>query len=139
MIVLDTNVVSEPFRIGPDPRVLAWVEAITDDVALTTITLAELLAGARRLPEGRRRSDLVSAIEDATRPYRDTRSLLAFDEDAADAYADIVAVRMASGRPISMADAQIAAICRVHDATLATRNTGDFEGTGVALVNPWED
>lgn len=63
--------------------------------------------------------------------------MLSFDADAAGAYAEIVAVREAAGRPISMADAQIAAICISHDATRATRNTKDFAGTGVALVDPW--
>jgi toxin FitB len=137
MIVLDTNVVSELFRPRPEPRVIAWLETLTDDVAITTITLAELLAGVRRLPDGRRKAELEAAIEVAIRPYRDTRSLLAFDEAAAAEYAEVFIARESAGMPVGFADAQIAAICRVHRATCATRNTKDFIQTGVELVDPW--
>ncbi|MFD6857340.1 type II toxin-antitoxin system VapC family toxin [Rhodococcus sp. NPDC060090] len=137
MIVLDTNVISEIFRSRPEPRVIAWLESLTDDVAITTITLAELLAGVRRLPDGQRKAALQAAIEGAIRPYRDTRSLLSFDEVAAAEYAEVLAVREDAGLPISMADAQIAAICRVHQAVCATRNTKDFAQTGVEIVDPW--
>jgi predicted nucleic acid-binding protein len=64
--------------------------------------------------------------------------VLPFDERASVRYADIVTAREKIGRPIGVADAQIAAICRDLDATLATRNVSDFEETGVDLVNPWE-
>lgn len=60
-----------------------------------------------------------------------------FDAAAAQLYGLIVTDREQSGRPIGVADAQIAAVCRRFGATLATRNTKDFEGTGVDLVNPW--
>jgi predicted nucleic acid-binding protein len=113
------------------------MESLTGDVAITAITLAELLAGVRRLPEGRRKSALTMNINTALQPYKDTRSVLAFDAEAAGHYADVFAGREVAGLPISMADAQIAAICRVHAATCATRNTTDFAGTGVKLVNPW--
>jgi len=139
MIVLDTNVVSEVFRPRPDGRVVAWLEGLTGEVAITAITLAELLIGVRRLPDGRRRSELRTRIDAALRPYRDTDAVLTFDDAAADRYADIVVTRERSGRPVSMADAQIAAICRSRDATLATRNTKDFVDTGVALIDPWAE
>lgn len=137
MIVLDTNVISEIFRPQPDARVVVWLESLTDDVAITAITLAELLSGVRRLPAGRRRTELARAIDAALQPYRNTRSLLPFDDDAAQAYADVLVGREHAGLPISMADAQIAAICRVNGATCATRNVKDFEETGIELVNPW--
>lgn len=137
MIVLDTNVISEIFRPQPEPRVLAWLESLTDDVAITSITLAELLAGVRRLPEGRRKTDLAAAIHAAIQPYRDTSSLLSFDADAAAEYAEVFVLRERAGLPISMADAQIAAICRVNRAVCATRNVKHFEATGVDVANPW--
>lgn len=137
MIVLDTNVISEIFRPRPESSVVAWLEALTDDVAITTITLAELLAGVRMLPGGRRKSDLEAAIDSAIQPYRDTRSILAFDDEAAAEYADVLVARERAGLPVSMAEAQIAAICRVHRAVCATRNTRDFAQTGVELVDPW--
>lgn len=138
MIVLDTNVVSETVKSQPEPRVVAWLESLSGDVAITAITLAELLAGVRQLPEGRRRSTLLATIDAAVAPYRATKALLAFDEDAAQPYADILAMRKHSGLPISTADAQIAAICRAHGATCATQNTKDFAHTGIKLVDPWE-
>ena len=137
MIVLDTNIISALFRPRPEPRVVAWLEALTGDVAITTITLAELLAGVRRLPGGRRKADLEAAVDGAIQPYRDTRSLLAFGEGAATEYAKVLVAREREGLPISMANAQIAAICRFHRAACATRNTKDFAQAGVELIDPW--
>lgn len=137
MIVLDTNVVSEIFRPQPNRQVVSWLESLTGDVAITAVTLAELLSGLRLLPSGRRRSTLTASIEAALQPYRDTQAVLPFDAEAADHYADILAAREKAGLPISTADAQIAAICRLRAATCATRNLKDFAHTGVELVNPW--
>jgi predicted nucleic acid-binding protein len=96
-----------------------------------------LLAGLRRLPEGRRKQALSASVEAAIRPHRETRSVLPFSADAASHYADILATRERVGLPIAMAGAQIAAICLAHGATCATRNTADYAYTGVKLVNPW--
>ncbi|WP_353815703.1 type II toxin-antitoxin system VapC family toxin [Agromyces sp. SYSU T00266] len=137
MIVLDTNVISELFRPQPDARVVSWLATLTGEVAITTITLAELFAGVRRLPGGRRRSELEMAIDAALQPYRDSRSVLAFDERAAHRYADVLSDREHAGRPISMADAQIAAICLANGAACATRNVKDFADTGVDVIDPW--
>lgn len=137
MIILDTNVISEIFRPRPEPRVVDWLASLEGDVAITAVTLAELLAGVRRLPDGRRRDELAQRIEEAVAPYRGSRSVLAFDDDAAERYAEVLASREASGAPISTADAQIAAICLRHGATCATRNVKDFQHTGVELVDPW--
>ena len=137
MIVLDTNVISELFRSEPDARVVGWLESLTGEVAITSVTLAELLAAVRRLPDGRRRTELWSRIEATVEPYRQTRAVLTFDAAAAERYAEIFAAREVAGLPISTADAQIAAICRVHHATCATRNVKDFVHTGIDLVDPW--
>ncbi|MFW6187187.1 MAG: type II toxin-antitoxin system VapC family toxin [Actinomycetota bacterium] len=137
MIVLDTNVISEIFRPEPEGRVIAWMEGLTGDVAITAVTLAELLAGVRRLPRGRRRSALAVRIDAALEPYRETRAILPFDDRAAEQYADVLVAREQAGLPIHTGDAQIAAICRAYGATCATRNSKDFTGTGVELVDPW--
>lgn len=137
MIVLDTNVISEIFRPSPEARVLDWLASLTGDVAITSVTLAELLAGLRRLPDGQRKEALTRRIETALEPYRGSRSVLPFDDLAADRYADVLVARESAGAPISTADAQIAAICRAHGATCATRNVKDFAHTGVELVDPW--
>lgn len=139
MIVLDTNVVSELFRREPDAGVVAWVESLEGDVAITAITLAELLAGVRRLPEGRRRSGLETAVLAAVGPYRDGHAILPFDDSCAEAYAEVLLERERAGLPIATADAQIAAICRARGAVCATRNVKDFVHTGVEVVDPWEE
>jgi predicted nucleic acid-binding protein len=137
VIVLDTNVISEIFRPQPNAHVVVWLESLTGAVAITAVTLAELLAGVRRLPGGRRKKALSTRIEVAVEPYRDDGSVLSFDDAAAEQYADILVARETAGLPISTADAQIAAICRAHNATCATRNLEDFAHTGVELVDPW--
>ena len=137
MIVWDTNVVSELMRPEPLEQVVEWTDRqAVDEVFITAITVAELLYGIGRLPPGRRRNELAEVVGEMLREDFERR-LLAFDGVAAVHYADIVVERERIGRPISMADAQIAAICRSHDATVATRNVDDFADVGVDIVNPW--
>jgi len=138
VIVLETNVISELFRPSPEPGVVDWLESLAGDVAITSITLAELLASVRRLPDGRRRDELTRRIDAALEPYRGGRAVLPFDDVAADRYAGVLVARENTGAPISTADAQIAAICLAHGATCATRNVKDFVHTGVRLVDPWQ-
>jgi len=137
VIVLDTNVLSELMRPAPAPVVLDWVDAHAGgELAVTAISAAELLLGVERLPEGRRRQAIAVAVHDLL-DHDFAGRVLAFDGAAADAYATIAAGRADRGRQISMADAQIAAVCRVHGAFLATRNGRDFEHTGVEVLDPW--
>lgn len=137
MIILDTNVISEIFRPSPERRVVDWLASLEGDVAITSIALAELLAGVRRLPDGRRREALAGRIEVALAPYRGSGAVLPFDDVAAGRYAGVLVARDRAGAPISTADAQIAAICLAHGAICATRNVKDFQHTGVELVDPW--
>lgn len=138
MIVLDTNVISELMRPHGEPRVVAWVDdQQAGAVYLTAVTTAELRYGVARLPDGRRKTELADRIQLALEEDF-TGRILAFDDDAAAHYADIVTHREQRGLAISMADAQIAAICRHHGAELATRNTKDFALTGVGIVDPWQ-
>jgi len=137
MIILDTNVVSELMRAAPAPGVLSWLaQHRASDVYTTAITVAEIRNGIARLPGGRRRDGLQQAADEIFAAFPD--QVLSFDLRAAAAYADLVAQRESTGSPISGFDAQIAAICRTHLATLATRNIADFNGTEVVTVNPWQ-
>lgn len=138
MIVLDTNVVSELMRKAPEPCIVRWVDTFSpSDVLVTAITAAELIYGVARLPEGRRKRELRIKVEALlTEDFND--QILPFDALAATHYADIVVSRERAGRPINMADGQIAAICRNWGAGLATRNINDFADTGVDAVNPWD-
>lgn len=137
MIILDTNVVSEPLRPEPDPAVLAWLDAQSPaTLFLTSITLAELLVGVAALPAGRRRNKLGLALSEQVLPLFEGR-VLGFDTQAAHAYARVQVGAQAAGNPISFADAAIAAIAAAHGFAVATRNVRDFKGTGVEVVDPW--
>lgn len=137
MIVLDTNVISELTRQTPDPGVLSWLDSQTaSEVATTAVTAAELWYGVARLPAGHRNRELTAAIRGLLTEDFHGR-VLPFDERASVRYADIVSSREQIGRPIGVADAEIAAICRDLGATLATCNIADFEETGIELINPW--
>lgn len=137
MIVLDTNVLSEFLRPAPAPQVQAWLDRQDSaKIFFTAVGEAELRYGVAILPIGNKRTTLeiaINAIMDED--FRDR--ILAFDREAAHAYAVIAAERRATGKPISQFDCQIAAITRAHGAKLATRNTKDFEGCGFMVIDPW--
>jgi toxin FitB len=135
-VVLDTNVVSELMRPVPVPSVVAWVRRLAPGAVYTTaVTLAEVRFGFARLPSSRRKALLEVAADEVFATFADR--VLPFDAVAAGHYADVVVEREHIGAPISGFDAQIAAICRGHHATLATRNTTDFDRLGLILIDPW--
>jgi predicted nucleic acid-binding protein len=137
MIILDTNVLSELLRPAPARQVERWLAGQDGaHVYFTTVGEAELRHGVAILPAGKRRNGIASAIEGLLdEDFRDR--ILPFDRPAARAYATIAAERRAAGRPISQFDCQIAAIARAREATVATRNTSDYEGCGIKLIDPW--
>lgn len=138
MIVLDTNVISELMRPDPDARVVDWLDrqdAIS--VTISSITVAEILYGIERLPNGRRKRDF-AAMAAAMFEEDFSGRILSFDSGAAVHYAEQVATSESAGRQVHMADAQIAAICIQHGAVLATRNIKDFETLSLETINPWE-
>lgn len=137
MIIVDTNVVSELLRPSPEPRVEGWLAAQDGlDIYLTAISEAELRYGVAIMDNGKRRDGLADAFNRILRDDMAGR-VLAFDSAAAEAYATIAASRRAAGRPIAQADCQIAAIARARGATVATRNTADFEGCDIDVIDPW--
>lgn len=139
MIILDTNVVSELLRASPEPRVELWLAAQDGrQIYLTAITEAELRYGVAVMTEGKRRDALTAALDAILRKDFEAR-ILPFDSPAAEAYALIAAERRAAGQPISQFDCQIAAIGRAQGAAVATRNTKDFEGCGIEIIDPWTD
>ena len=138
MIVLDTNVISELTRQVPERSVISWLDSLpAEEIGTTAVTAAELLYGVARMPAGRRRTELAAAVRGLLGDDFRGR-ILPFDEHCASRYADIVCGGETLRRPIGVADAQIAAICRTAEATLATRNPDDFSGTGIELINPWK-
>ena len=137
MIILDTNVISELLRPAPEPKVEHWLSAQEGlNVYLTSISEAELRFGLAIMGNGKHRAALVDAVDRILREDLAGR-ILPFDSDAAQSYATIAASRRAAGRPIAQADCQIASIADTRGATVATRNTTDFEGCEIDLINPW--
>ena len=137
MIIVDTNVVSELMRPSPSRQVRNWVSAqAPGELCTTAITVAEIRYGLERLADGRRKQSLLSAVTEVFAAFSDY--IQPFDADAAIWYATIVARRDRLGLPIDGFDAQIAAICRIRGAALATRNAKDFRETGIDVIDPWQ-
>lgn len=138
MIVLDTNVLSELMRPVPDAQVVGWLDSQDAmSVTISAITVAEILYGIERLPDGSRKRGF-AAMASAMFEEDFSGRILPFDSEAAVHYAEQVAASESEGRPVHMADAQIAAICIRHEAVLATRNIKDFSTLNVETINPWE-
>jgi predicted nucleic acid-binding protein len=138
MIALDTNVISETMKASPSPQVIGWLNAQEGDALfVTSITIAEILLGIALLDDGKRKYDLASSVDALINKVFAGR-VLPFDDKAANYYASIVVKRKKIGKPISFADAQIAAICVANGYAIATRNTKDFEEIGIKVINPWE-
>ncbi|MDM0113984.1 type II toxin-antitoxin system VapC family toxin [Variovorax sp. J22R133] len=138
MILLDTNVVSEPLRHAPDIRVIEWIDAQPlETLFLSAITVAELRAGVALLPAGKRRSGLQQNLEKQVLPLFAGR-VLPFDLACTPAFAALMAKSRAMGRAIATADGCIAAIAVANGFTVASRDTAPFEAAGAAVINPWK-
>lgn len=136
MLIVDTNVISELMRPAPAGSVAQWFEQQPlERLAITAITVGEILYGLDLLPDGQRKVDLssrfVTVLQRAFADY-----VLPFD-DAAAVYARIRGNRHRAGRPISVNDAMIAAIARTQSGTVATRHVADFEHCGIDIIDPW--
>ena len=138
MIVLDTNVLSELMREQPADAVLAWANQLKpQEVAITAMNEAEILQGIVRLPDSRCRKQLQQGWDMLLSDVLQ-QPVLPFNSPAAHWFAALVSHREALGRPISTADAVIAATVLAHDGQLATRNTADFDAIGLKLIDPWD-
>jgi hypothetical protein len=138
MIILDTNVVSEPLKPLPNPVVVDWLNAQAPaSLFITSINLAELLAGVETMPQGKRRDALAQVLSIHVNALFENR-VLQFDTRSAQCFAASMAGAQAQGNPVGFADCAIAAIAKTHGFIVATRNVRDFQGTGVELLNPWD-
>lgn len=138
MILLDTNVVSEPQRQAPNARIIEWMDAQPlETLYLSVITVAELRAGVALLPAGKRRAILHENLEKRVLPMFAGR-VLSFDMACTKAYAELLAKVRAAGMAIETADACIAAVAIANGFTVATRDTRPFEAAGLSVVNPWK-
>jgi predicted nucleic acid-binding protein len=137
-LLLDTNVVSEPANIRPNPKVVAWLSRQDPlEVHISVVTLAEIEEGIARLPPSRRRAQL--------EPWRDAllasigERLVAVDEPVASAWGALRARLAAERRSIAPLDGFVAATAEVHGMTVVTRNTRHFQAWGGPVFNPWVD
>jgi len=138
MIVLDTNVISEPMKAHGNPAVLTWLDRqAPETLFLTAVNLAELLVGIAILPDGKRKRGLDTAFSELIPRLFGSR-VLPFDEAAAKVYALLITRARAIGHTITVADGQIAAIAATYGFTVATRDTGPFLAAGVPVIDPWE-
>lgn len=138
MILVDTNVISELWKLVPDPHVLAWIDAqAIETLYLSAVTVAELRFGLVTMPVGRRRTIYLDRLERDVVPAFKGR-VLPFDLDASQAYADLMAQARAAGKAIGKADGYIAATAAARGFMIATRDTSPFEAAGLKLFNPWK-
>ena len=138
MIVVDTNVLSELWRVAPDPGVLSWVDAqAMETLYLSAITVAELRFGVASMPDGRRRSIYQDRLERAVLPAF-TGRVLPFDLDASQTYATLMARARREGKAIGTADGYIAATAASRAMMVATRDVAPYQAAGLKVINPWE-
>jgi predicted nucleic acid-binding protein len=138
MIVLDTNVISEPLNPLPDQAVIRWLDAQDPETLyLAATVLSEVLIGVALLPAAKRKLGMEQDMRALQARLFGDR-FLPFDREAAVAFALLGSRAAAKGYSISMADCQIAAIAAVHDFAVATRDTAPFLAVGVPVVNPWD-
>jgi predicted nucleic acid-binding protein len=138
VIIADTNVVSEFMRDSPDPGVVRWAEAVSPaDLSVCVVTVEEIERGLGRMPDGRRRSDLGQRWSRLLDVFAE--SIVTYNVPAARETAKILVAAETSGRPMSLADAQIAGICIAGGHQLATRNVSDFSTTAadLTIINPF--
>ncbi|TYR37181.1 type II toxin-antitoxin system VapC family toxin [Mesorhizobium microcysteis] len=136
MIFLDTNVVSETLKKAPNEAVLAWLVRYDAELALPTVTIAEIAFGIQKIRPDQRADRLEQGLADWRRRFADR--IFGLTEEAALAYGEIMGSAVRQGRGMSAPDGMIAAIARVNGGRLATRNLTDFETTGLDLMSPWD-
>lgn len=138
MILLDTNVVSEPLRPVPAVQVTQWLDAQPlETLYLSAITVAELRAGVAFLPAGKRRDALQDNLEKRVLPLF-TGQTVPFDMACTNIYATLLADARKAGLTVSAADGYIAACAVANGFTVATRDTALFRIAGLDAINPWD-
>jgi predicted nucleic acid-binding protein len=137
MILLDTNLISEPWKPVPDQAVIAWLDAqAIETLFLSAITIAELRFGIAAMPLGKRQTVLRDRLEGEVLPHFSER-ILSFDLAASQSYSELMARARISGKAIGTADGHIAATAAANGLAIATRDTRPFEAAGLKVINPW--
>lgn len=132
--LVDANVLSEPTKQAANPKVVAWLEANEADLIVDSIIIGELRIGVLALPRGRKRDRLEQWYETVV----ETIECIAWDAMISRRWAALVVELKRKGETVPLLDGMIAATALQHDLTIATRNTRDFQKTGVKTFNPFE-
>jgi len=136
--LLDTNCISEAVSLKPDPRVLAWMDAIDErTLYLSALTLGEIRKGIVTLVESKRRAQLEAWLEIDLRNRFGGR-ILPVDDAVADRWGMLAGEMKRKGKPMPTVDAMIAATALHHKLTVVSRNVNDFKNAEVPVFNPWE-
>ena len=136
--LLDTNVVSELTRQRVAPKVRTWIAAQEfGTLQISVVSLGEMEKGFVTMSDVRRRARLESWLERQLLELFHGQ-ILPVTQAIAKRWGAFDGQRQMAGRPLSVPDGMIAATAFEHDLTVVTRNVKDFEGLGVAILNPWE-
>jgi predicted nucleic acid-binding protein len=138
MILLDTNILSEPMRPSPNEQVISWLDhQVVADLFICAVTKAEIELGIALLAEGKRKKTLFSAAQEIFSKFSDR--CLAFGAVEASIYAGIIADARKKGKTMTVEDGQIAAVAVSYGFSLATRNIKDFNSiAALPLINPFD-
>ncbi|MGI6247724.1 MAG: type II toxin-antitoxin system VapC family toxin [Pseudochelatococcus sp.] len=136
MIFVDSNVISETLRKTPNDAVIAWLVRHDAELALPTVTIAEIAFGIAKIRPDQRATRLEQGLADWRRRFADR--IFGLTEEAALAYGEIMGEASRQGVGMSAPDGMIAAIAKVNGGQLATRNLKDFLTVGINLISPWD-
>ncbi|MCD7111318.1 type II toxin-antitoxin system VapC family toxin [Rhizobium sp. DKSPLA3] len=136
-LLLDTNVLSEVTKPRPDESVLNWLHGLDEDrTFISIVTIAEIRRGVALMDSGRKRDNLGEWLEHDL-PQRFENRIIPVEGPVALAWGDLMALAKRSGRGLASMDGLIAATAVAHQLVLATRNTKDFGGFGIDIIDPW--
>ena len=137
-VLLDTCVLSELRLPKINPGVREAMDALdSGDLFVSVLSVGEIAKGIALLQEGRKKQALQTWLLTMERSYRGR--LLPVDLETSRIWGEITAAAQRIGRQIPAGDGLIAATARRHGLHVMTRNTADFQATGVLLLNPWTD
>ena len=131
--LVDANVLSEPTKPVPNNKVIDWLTANEGNLVVDSIIVGELYVGILALPRGRKRTQLEQWFGDVVQ----TIDCLPWDATISRRWAKLVVNLKQKGDKLPLLDSMIAATALQHDLIVATRNTRDFNKTGVQVLNPF--